>query len=319
MFGTEKSSMDISIVIPVFNEEGNLVELHSRLRQVVLALQKSYEIILVDDGSSDRSLETMRKLAGQDPNVVAVSLTRNFGQHPAIAAGLSQARGDVVVIMDADLQNPPEEIPKLLAGIDSGNDLVFGIRKQRKDNLIRRLGSWFAEAILRKLVGTSSNVSAFLAVRQQFVREFNSCPERNKFFTALFTWLGAKSTGVEVEHSPRSSGQTHYSIRKLVQLLITMTVSFSEYPLRLASRLGFLVSLIGLILAARVFIQKLLLHIVVPGYASLFAAIVFFGGVQLLFLGVIGEYLARVHIETRKRPDFLIRNIIRKKDSDGQC
>jgi glycosyltransferase involved in cell wall biosynthesis len=219
--------------------------------------------------------------------------------------------------MDADLQNPPEEIPKLLAKIDEGYDLVFGIRKKRKDNLMRRIGSGFAEMVLKRLLGSEGNISAFMAVRHQFVEAFNSCPERNKFFTGLFTWLGAKSTGVEVEHSSRFAGATHYSFRKLLRLLITMTVSFSEYPLRLTSWIGFAVSMVGLLLVAKVIIQKFLLQITQPGYASLFAAIVFFGGVQILFLGIIGEYLARVHIESRRRPDYLIRSIVRKGGSNG--
>jgi dolichol-phosphate mannosyltransferase len=274
-----------------------------------LSRTKDYEIIFVDDGSTDSSFELIRKLQDQDPRILAVQLTRNFGQHPAIAAGLSQATGEVVVIMDADLQNPPEEIPRLLSGIDQGFDLVFGVRKQRKDNLFRRVGSVFAELILKALIGPQGNVSAFLAVRRQFVEAFNACPERNKFFTGLFTWLGAKSMNVEVEHSARYAGKTHYSARKLAQMLIVMTVSFSEYPLRLMSWTGFVVSMAGLLLAARAVVQKLFLQVAVPGYASLFAAIVFFGGVQLLFLGVIGEYLARVHIETRRRPDYLIRTV----------
>jgi len=315
---SEKISKDLSVVIPVFNEEGNLEELHQRLRQTLLALNKSYELILVDDGSRDQSLQIMRRLSEKDPNVAAITLTRNFGQHPAIAAGLSQTRGDVVVIMDADLQNPPEEIPRLLQGLDQGYDLAFGVRKERKDNFLRRTGSYFAVLILRKFFGTSGNISAFMAVRRQFVEAFNDCPERNKFFTGLFSWLGARSIGVEVEHSARLSGETHYSLRKLVQILVTMTVSFSEYPLRLTSRLGFLVSLVGLVMALKVVIQKFLLQVEIPGYASIFAAVVFFGGVQLLFLGIIGEYLARVHIETRRRPDYLIRDIFRKGNKIGQ-
>jgi len=301
---------DLSIVIPVFNEEGNLEELHQRLSKVIKSLGKTYEIILVDDGSRDKSFEVMKNLSQRDENVVSVQFTRNFGQHPAIAAGLTQAFGNVVVIMDADLQNPPEEIPKLLSGIEQGYDLVFGVRKQRKDNPVRRIGSFFADLILKALLGPQGNVSAFLAVRRPFVEAFNSCPERNKFFTAMFTWLGAKSTNVEVEHSARFAGKTHYSIRKLAQLLISMTVSFSEYPLRLTSWIGFVVSLIGLALTAKVIIQWLFLQVAVQGYASTFAAIVFFGGVQLLFLGVIGEYLARVHIESRRRPDYLIRTVL---------
>ena len=308
---------DLSIVIPVFNEEHNLEELYQRLTKVIKSLGKTYEIILVDDGSRDQSFEVMKNLSERDGNVVSVQFTRNFGQHPAIAAGLTRATGDVAVIMDADLQNPPEEIPKLLSGIEQGYDLVFGVRKQRKDSLLRRAGSFFADLILKALLGPQGNVSAFLAVRRQFVEAFNSCPERNKFFTAMFTWLGAKSLNIEVEHSERFAGKTHYSLGKLVQLVIVMTVSFSEYPLRLTSWIGFVVSLIGLFLAARAIIQKLFLQVTVAGYASLFAAIVFFGGVQLLFLGVIGEYLARVHIESRRRPDYLIRTIIRKGDGNN--
>lgn len=312
MSGAEKSLADVSVVVPVFNEEANLPELYRRVIAVLESMSGNFEIILVDDGSTDHSFEIMSQLARQDERVTAAQFSRNFGQHPAIAAGLSLTRGKVVVVMDADLQNPPEEIPKLIAPIQAGYDLVYGERKLRKDNRLRKFGSAFAQFMLKKLAGPGSNVSAFLAVRREFVEAFNSCPERNKFFTGLFTWLGAKSTAVEVEHSPRKSGQTHYSLRKLVQLLISMTVSFSEYPLRLASRLGFLVSIVGLVLAARVMVQKMFLQITVPGYASLFAAIVFFGGVQLLFLGVIGEYLARVHIESRRRPDYLIRSIVRK-------
>jgi len=303
----------VSVVIPVFNEEHNLGELHKRLQPVLKSREGDYEIIMVDDGSADNSFAEMKKLKEKDDRVVAIQFTRNFGQHPAIAAGLSVARGEAVVIMDADLQNPPEEIPKLLAELEKGYDLVFGTRKRRKDNLIRRFGSRIAELVLKKILGNESSISAFMAVRGQFVEAFNSCSERNKFFTGLFTWLGARSASVEVEHHPRYAGVTKYSLRKLTRLLITMTVNFSEYPLRLTSAVGFLVSLFGLILAVKAVIQKFLLQITVPGYASLFAAIVFFGGIQLLFLGIIGEYLARVHIETRRRPDYLIRQILDKE------
>ncbi len=306
----------ISIVIPVFNERENLEELYQRLRQVLNSLGKDYEIILVDDGSRDGSLETMKELRARDDRIVVVQLSRNFGQHPALAAGLSQARGDVAVIMDADLQNPPEEIPKLLRGLDQGYDLAYGIRKGRQDGLGKRLGSWTADLLMKLLLGEKSNISPFLAVRRVFVDAYNSCPERDKFFTGLFTWLGAKNTGVEVEHSPRRAGSTKYSFRKLIRLVITMTISFTEAPLRLASWAGFLVSLIGLILALKVVIQKMFLQITVPGYTSIFAAIVFFGGVQLFFLGVIGEYLSRVYIESRRRPDFVIRQVLKKSEDE---
>jgi len=312
--GEERSKVELSVVIPVFNEENNLEELYNRLSRVLKSISERYQIIFVDDGSWDNSFEKLKEIQKRDKNVIVIQLARNFGQHPAISAGLRQAKGEVVIVMDADLQNPPEEIPKLLEEIKKGYDLVFGVRKKRKDKLIRKIGSYLAQRILNKLLGEGAGISAFLAVKHQFVEAYNRCPERDKFFTALFIWLGAKSTNVEVEHAPRKSGETKYSLIKLFRLLLHMIISFSEYPLRLTSWFGFLVSLLGLGLALKIVIQKLFFQINVPGYASIFAAIVFFGGVQMLFLGIIGEYLARVYIEARRRPDYIIRDILKSEN-----
>jgi glycosyltransferase involved in cell wall biosynthesis len=308
----QKNTIEISVVIPVFNAAGTLKELYRRLTVVLENLKKVYEIIFVDDGSTDESFQILKGLNTQDKRVKVVRFTRNFGQHPALAAGFRQCRGKVIVQMDADLQNPPEEIPKLLDKHREGYEVVFGIRKKRKDPFYRKISSSLVSWIMRKFIDGASqpNPSAFKVMGYQVVDALNQCQEKSRFTSGLISWLGFSQTGIEVEHVERADGKSSYNFLKLFFLSLDLLTGFSSLPLQIASVMGFIFSLLGLISGSYILLKKLFIGYYVLGYASVIVAILFFSGVQLLCLGVIGEYLTRVYREAQGRPLYVIKETV---------
>lgn len=308
-----------SVVIPIYNEEENIPELHRRLASVLgkLCLDEGrsaddYEIIMVDDGSSDNSWALIRELHEQSPEVRGISFSRNFGQHIAVSAGIDSAKGEAVVLMDGDLQDPPEEIPKLYNKLKEGYDVVYGIRQARSDNFYRKFISilfWIVFKTLLKL-DITENQSMLRIMSRRFVENFRKITERNRFLAGLFAWTGFNQTTVQVEHAPRYAGRTKYTFWKLIKLTFNAVTSFSYLPLQLAGITGLFFSVVSFMLGIWFIIQKLVFEIDVAGWASIMLAILFIGGVQLAFLGLIGEYLGRVFTEVQKRPLYMVKEKI---------
>lgn len=304
-------SIDYSVVIPVFNEEDSLPELYQRLTRVMSGLGGNYEIIFVDDGSMDNSFPIIEEVCHDDNHVRGIQLTRNFGQHPALTAGFSAASGEVVITLDADLQNPPEEIPKLVEKINEGYELVFGVFQRRKHTAFRRAGSLLTKWVLSRVIPVDvTNLSACKAMKSHVIDQFMLLGEKNRFLSGLLCWLGYKVGSVELRHEKRHSGKTKYSTFKLVTLWMDMVVSFTDLPLKIAIFGGLLLGTVGLVLALFYLVRYFLYGFGVPGFATIVILITFFAGVQLFALGILGEYIGRMNKELKKRPDYIIRRTV---------
>jgi undecaprenyl-phosphate 4-deoxy-4-formamido-L-arabinose transferase len=303
----------ISIVIPVFNEEKNLHALMERLRPIMKGMKRPYEIILVDDGSVDRSLEILKEFA-REPDVRVVELTRNYGQHAAILAGFSIVRGQIVITMDADLQNPPEEIPRLVHVMEEGSyDVVGSIRKGRQDSLFRILPSKVINMVARKITGVAMRDWGCMlrAYRRPVVERMINCHEHSTFIPALATFFGKRVTEIEVAHEERFGGKSNYPLRKLINLQFDLVASFSELPMKLLMYGGIAMALAGICFGTFLAVARLVYGALwaAQGVFTLFAILFVFVGMQFFALGVIGEYIGRIYKEVRKRPEYVIERI----------
>jgi dolichol-phosphate mannosyltransferase len=300
----------VSVAVPLFNEEAGLPELYRRLNAVLSPLPGGpHEIVFVDDGSRDGTLELLSALVEADPRVTAVALSRNFGHQAAIDAALDHASGDVVVVMDGDLQDAPETIPDFLERHAQGYDVVYAVRVGRKEHwLLRACYTGFY-----RLAGALSDIELprdagdFALMSRRVVDQLRAAPERHRYLRGLRSWVGFKQTGIPVERAARHAGRTKYSLRKLLRLASDGLLSFSLAPVRAAGACGALCALAGLtigVLAAwGVWTSS--------DAAWIVAAVAFFSGVQLVFLGVIGEYLGRVYDEVRGRPRYIVERVLR--------
>jgi glycosyltransferase involved in cell wall biosynthesis len=304
----------LTVIVPVFNEKENIGDLHDRMARTLDEYGKSYELLFIDDGSTDGSYEMLQALHGRDPNVRAVRFLRNFGQQMAVAAGFEYARGDVVVLIDADLQAMPEEIPLLVDKLGEGFDIVYGVRQRRQDPLVRRIGSWCMSHLLYRVtgIGIPDAATAFIALDRKFVDSIRLYNERSRYFSGLFAWLSyGRSGSVDVTHAPRQAGATKYNIRKLVGLTLNFVCSFSVLPLRFAAYLGAaLIAAGGMALAVLLGIRLLDSGAPALGTWVLAALMAFLAGVQLFAVGVLGEYLARVYTEVKDRPSYVVRDVL---------
>lgn len=299
---------ELSVVIPVFNEEENLPELYRRLTSVLGGAVSSWEILFVDDGSRDRSWEIIRGLVEADPHVRGLRFSRNFGHQMAFAAGLDHARGHAVVIMDADLQDPPELIPELLAKHREGFEVVYAVRTARHgETFFKRLTARLFYRLLARItsVAIPLDTGDFRLMGRRAVEAFRRLPERHRFTRGLVAWLGFPQTGVPYERAPRHAGTTKYPLRKMLRFAADAITSFSHVPLQLATWLGFLVSGFAFFYILVVIALKFA-GISWPGYTSLMAAILFLGGVQLVMVGLLGEYVGRIYDEVKRRPLYLV-------------
>ena len=300
---------EVSVVIPVYNEQENLPALLPRLLPVLDGTQRPYEVIFVDDGSRDRSLAILKGFAETYPAVRVLELSRNFGQHPAILAAFQRARGKVVVTLDADLQNPPEEIPKLLARIDEGYDVVGGIRRQRRDSWFRRAASRLVNRVTGVITGMHlTDYGCMLrAYARDVVNEINACEENATFIPALAQSFSRRPTEVEVAHAERSAGASKYSLYRLVRLNFDLMTGFSVVPLQIFTLFGFVVAAGGVGFGIFLLIRRLIVGAEVEGVFTLFAILFTVVGVLLAGLGVVGEYIGRIYQEVRRRPRFSVR------------
>jgi glycosyltransferase involved in cell wall biosynthesis len=301
--------MPVSVVVPVYNSEHSLGELAGRLGSVLESQQAGYELILVNDGSRDRSWETICDLASRYRWISGVNLMRNFGQHNALLCGIRLARFDVIVTMDDDLQNPPEEIPQLLEKLDEGFDVVYGTPDREEHGLWRDVASRVTKLALESAMGaeTARKVSAFRAFRTALRDAFESYRGPFVSIDVLLSWATTRFTAVRVRHEPRLIGVSNYTLRKLVRHAMNMMTGFSVLPLQLASLTGFAFTLFGVAVLAFVIGRYLIYGGVVPGFAFLASVVAIFSGAQLFALGIIGEYLARMHFRMMDRPPYAVR------------
>jgi len=305
--------LDLSIVVPVYNSAGTLNSLLDRLTKVIEPITQSYEIVLVDDGSRDGSwdvIQTLRKSYGE--HLVAVQLMRNYGQHNTLMCGLGVARGEYVVTMDDDLQNPPEEIPKLLAHIKQhGLDLVYGCPSNREHAAWRNLGSNIVWHFYRTVFRNPVTPTPFRIMRHQLAQSVMFYDLNFTYLDGLLAWCTSRIAGVEVAHHPRAQGSSGYSFGKLLGLALNLYTNFSLIPLQIVSGLGFVTAASGFLVGIYYLFQYLASNIEVPGFASTIIAILILGGAQLLALGVIGEYLGRLHLNVNRKPQYVIRHLNR--------
>lgn len=312
-------SIEFSIVIPIYNEEENIPELYRRLTSVMEKLYadysltaNNYETILVDDGSTDSSWKIIKELHEKDSRVKGISFSRNFGHHIAITAGLDTVKGKVVILIDGDLQDPPEEIPKLFKKFQEGYDLVYGIRQHREDPLFKRLSSYLFWWILRKFSGVDipQGQTMLRILSRRLVDVIKEMREHSRFIHGMMAWTGFNVTTLMVEHSPRVKGKSKYNIPRMFKLAFHAVTSFSTVPLRLAIYIGLASSFVSFFVSLYFFYRKIIYNIPVLGYASIIVSIFFIGGIQLLMLGIFGEYLGRTYQEVQRRPLYILKEFI---------
>lgn len=298
---------ELTVVIPVYNEEKNIAELYRRLKPVLKSITSRYEIIFVNDGSTDQTPAKLQRLRAKDRLVKIISFSRNFGHMAAIAAGLLHSSGKRIVLMDADLQDPPEVIPQMWEKAKLGFEVVYGIKIRRKEGLIRRLmfSSFYKILDLVSPYKMPANVGTFSLMDQKVAKILASLPERNKYLSGLRAWTGFSQTGIVYERGHRFSGQPA-SLRRLVKLALDGLVSFSYIPLRLATILGFFCAIIAFISIMVVLLLRIFFNFGIVGWASTLSTVLLMGGIQLITLGILGEYLARIYDEVKNRPEFII-------------
>ena len=304
--------LQVSVVIPVFNEEPVLKEFYPRLKKEAESWDKSYELLFVDDGSTDNSFELISEWKKVDSAIRVIKFTRNFGQQAAVLAGFRKSRGEIVVQIDSDLQNPPEEIKRLLDAFTDEIDLVVTIPRKRRDSLLRILGSKVLQSTAQVLFGNrfKLNLSSFRAMRRNVIEKIDQCQDRSRYMAVLMSWMSVPTVQVEVDHRLRRTGQTKYGFLPLFRLTWDLITGYSNFPLRLVTYLGLLGAGMGFAIMMFLLYQRLVAGILIEGFVVLSAVFSFFAGVQLLSIGFLGEYLGRVHLQIQNRPDYIIHKVI---------
>ena len=295
--------------MPAFNEARNLGMVVPKVLAALAALSQTVELIVVDDGSRDNTREVARQLAGQHPELVYVRLSRNFGKEHALTAGIDAARGDVVILMDADGQHPTALLADMIGKWREGADVVYAVRQSRVDqsNLQIRLTRWFYTLVnWGNRVKIPPDAGDFRLMDRKVVQALKSLPERNRFMKGLYAWVGFNSTAIKYQPLPRADGTTHFGLRGSMSLALTGMVAFSTAPLRMLTVLGLLLAAASLAFGAWVVIDYLVWGVKVPGYATMVTSTVFLSGVQLLSIGILAEYVGRIYEEVKRRPSYLV-------------
>jgi dolichol-phosphate mannosyltransferase len=307
----ELSPIKFSIVIPIYNEEDTIAELYRRLTNVMTELGEPYELIFINDGSHDQSLELLKSMGNLDPNVRVINLTRNFGHQRAISAGLDYARGQAVIVMDGDLQDPPEVIPDFINKWREDFQVVYAIREKRKEHFLKRFLYHTFYLILQSISRTDMPLDAgdFCLMDRCVVNELIALPERNRFVRGLRSWVGFRQIGLAYERDARFAGKSKFTLNKLASLALDGLISFSYLPLRLATMMGFVVSICSLLAAVYYVIKKLTIGLQPPGFATLTVLLLFLGGVQMITVGIIGEYIGHILDEVKGRPTYIVQHV----------
>ncbi len=313
----------ISVVVPVFNEQENLKELIRRCAESCNGMERSFELILVDDGSRDSSPDIITEAAEQsDGNIVGVFLNRNYGQHAAVMAGFAESRGNIIVTLDADLQNPPEEIPKLVEKIEEGFDVVGSVRVPRCDTFFRRIASFIVNKVAQKATGVIMHDYGCMlrAYRRNIVDAILACDERSTFIPVLANSFARHATEIEVQHDKRSNGQSKYSVWKLINLQFDLLTSMTTFPLRLLTVIGAFISLIGTGFGIFLLVMRLIYGATwaAEGVFTLFAILFIFVGAQFIGMGLLGEYLGRIYYDVRGRPRYFVQHVVGRNTKEEQ-
>jgi len=314
MTESREGSILLSIVLPVLNEEAVLKIAYERLKKVAASLPGTCEFIFIDDGSTDNSLAVLEGLAQADQQVKVISFSRNFGHQIAITAGCDHCTGQYVVIMDCDLQDPPELIPALIAKAQEGYDVVYAMRRTRAaETWFKRMTAFIFYRLFAKLTNIQMPLDTgdFRLINRKVLLTLRGLKERNRFMRGLVSWVGFKQTGVSYDRDARPAGATKFHLMKMMNFSLDGIISFSTVPLKLASFLGLIISVLSFFLGLYFICMKIFTNTLVQGWLSLLISILFIGGVQLIFLGIIGEYLGRIYDEVKQRPLY----VINKKDN----
>ena len=301
----------ISVVIPVYRAESCLEELYRRLKAVLEPLTADFEIMLVEDCGGDRSWPLIVELAQRDPRVKGIQFSRNFGQHYGITAGLDRCNGDWVVVMDCDLQDRPEEIPRLYAKAQEGHEIVVARRGKRSDPLLKRFSSWLYYSVFSWLADMDYDPQAgnFRILSRKVINNYRNMRERSRFFGSLINWMGFPFTSIDVQHDERFAGDSSYTFGKLWRLGAETIIAYSDKPLRLAVRLGFFIATCAFLYGIYILFRALFHGSPVTGWSSLIVSIYFMGGVIVAILGILGIYLGKTYDETKHRPLYVINHM----------
>ncbi len=303
----------ISIVVPCYNEEKNINNFYEEMIKTLEKVKEnySYEIIFVNDGSNDQTEIEVKKVRKTDKNIILISFSRNFGKEAAIYAGLNNATGDLVALIDADLQHPPVTILEMIKGINEGYDVVATKRKNRKgEPVIKSVFSKLFYKMMRMFIPIEKNVQDFRLMKKEVVDAILSLKEYNRFSKGIFTWVGFNIKYIEIENIERKAGKTKWSFKKLFSYAIEGITSFTTAPLKASTLMGFCISIIAIISTIVIILQTLIYGKDVPGYASIITAILFMGGVQLISIGILSEYISKMYLEIKKRPKYIIKEKI---------
>ncbi len=302
----------VSILVPCHNEQDNLHELYARLTAVMSSLDYGYSIILIDDGSTDRSIELMTNLTRQDERVCVLEFSRNFGHQAALCAGLDFADGDAVIMMDGDLQHPPEMIPVLISKWCEGYEIVSTVRNDPSQTPVyKKLTASLFYKIINILakINIPPNSADFRLLDRKVVLQFRRLNEKTKFFRGLVNWVGYRQFIIPYDAEPRQAGTSSYTLMKMLRLALDGITSFSSFPLQISTLIGIVVSSLSFVYAGYAIYMKLFTNLAFSGWASVLVSVLFLGGIQLLSIGIIGEYINRIYTETKARPTYIIRSV----------
>ncbi len=305
----ENHPVNLSVIVPVYNEELNLPELYSRLKSVCTKLKLSYELIFVNDGSRDGSIQVIEELVNTDKNVRFINFSRNFGHQIAVTAGIDHCKGEAAVIIDSDLQDPPELIEDMYLKYMDGYQVVYAKRKERKgENIFKTFTAKMFYRILKSItsIDIPLDTGDFRLIDRKIIDGLKQMPERNKFLRGQIAWLGFKQTMVEFVRDKRKHGVTGYPLKKMLKFAMDGITAFSDMPLKMVTRIGFLVSFFAFMVILYACYSYFFLHRVITGWTSLIISTMFIGGIQLISVGIMGEYISRINTDIRKRPLYII-------------
>lgn len=299
----------LSVIIPIYNEEMLIEVLCKRTLKAVSEISDKFELIFVNDGSNDNSLNLLIKERMSDARIKIIDLSRNFGHQPAVLAGLSEAKGEYIGVMDGDLQDPPELFENFLHQIEKGFDVVYAVRKKRKENVAKKIAYWLYYRLLNKMIDFEFPLDSgdFCLMKKKVVEQMLISKEQSIYLRGTRSWVGFKQVGFEYERDKRYAGSPKYGFKELLQLAYNGIFSFSSFPIRLLRRLGYFTIFISVLLFVRVIVNYFKFQTAPEGFVSLMVVIVFFGGVQLISLGLLGEYIFRIYNEAKKKPSFIVK------------